>query len=413
MMNRNRLPRWINVLIDSIADAPMSPLGRLAARQYGAPAPAGSVPTTCFADRATRVLIAPVNYSGQGREWARALEESAQSISAQNLAVDVPGGFAFDADVVVPVATYHNDADWQRREFEAAARATHVLIEAEEPPFGRLYGRSVTAQAQALLDRGVDVAYLAHGTDARLPSRHMKANRWSYYGDESIYLPRAEAVAARNIALLENSGRPLFVSTPDLLLDVPGAHWCPVVVDPARWATARTERPLGAPLRVAHAPSVSAVKGTQLILPALERLVDDRIITLDLVTGVPSSEMPQRFADADVVIDQMRIGSYGVAAVEAMAAGCVVVGHVSTAVRSLVQAQSGKALPIIEATVDTIESALRELAIGGSLAPHREQGDHFVRAVHDGRFSARMLREHWIDHRTADDRKASIDASRR
>lgn len=413
MMDRNRLPRWINALVDSIADAPMSPIGRLAARQYGTPAPAGSVPSSRFADRRSRVLIAPVNYSGQGREWARALEHSTPDISAQNFAIDVPGGFSFDADIVVPVATYHNDSDWQRREFEAAAGATHVLIEAEEPPFGRLLGRSVAAQSQALLDRGVDVAFLAHGTDARLPSRHIETNPWSYYRDESIYLPRAETLAARNIALLESSGRPLFVSTPDLLLDLPSAHWCPVVVDPKRWETRRTARATGSPLRVAHAPSVSAVKGTQLILPALERLVDEKVITLDLVTGVPTTDMPQRFANADVVIDQMRVGSYGVAAVEAMASGCVVVGHVSDEVRALITAQSGANLPIVEATVDIIERVLRDLAGDQSFMSRRAQGLDFVQKLHDGRYSAKVLREHWIDRIRADDRRGTADASTR
>src|SRR5690349_8170358 len=99
----------------------MSPIGRLAARRLGAPAPAGAVAATVFDDRPTRVLIAPVNYSGQGREWARALEAADPSISARNMAVDVPGGFAFDADLVVPVGTYHNGAEWQQRQFEAAA----------------------------------------------------------------------------------------------------------------------------------------------------------------------------------------------------------------------------------------------------------------------------------------------------
>lgn len=413
MMDRNRLPRWINALIDSIADSPMSPIGRLAARQYGTPAPAGSVPTTRFADRPSRVLIAPVNYSGQGREWARALEASTPDISAQNLAIDVPGGFSFAADIVVPVSTYHNDSDWQQREFEAASAATHVLIEAEEPPFGRLLGRSVAAQAQALLDRGVDVAYLAHGTDARLPSRHIDANPWSYYRHESIYLPRAEALAARNIALLEDSGRPLFVSTPDLLLDLRTARWCPVVVDPKRWEARRVERTNDNLLRVAHAPSVSAVKGTELILPALERLADEKVIVLDLVTGVPSADMPERFAGADVVIDQMRVGSYGVAAVEAMASGCVVVGHVSAEVRALVTAQTGAELPIVEATVDSIERVLRGLADDQSFESRRSHGLDFVHELHDGRYSAKVLREHWIDRRRATDRRAHSDASTR
>lgn len=401
-MDRYRVPRWVNSLIDWLADHPMSIPGRLAALRMGSPSPPGTVPVTRFDDRPRRVLIAPVNYSGQGREWARALEARDDTVSARNMAIDVPGGFSFDADVVVPVPTYHNDADWQRRQFDAACQATHVLIEAEEPPFGRLLGRSVKAQAEALLSRGVDVAYLAHGTDVRLPSRHVQENVWSHFSDPSIYTPRLEVLARRNIDLLAMSGRPVFVSTPDLLNDLPDAHWCPVVVDLDRWHTERELRPPGERLRVAHAPSATAVKGTELIIPMLEKLRDEGVVELDLIQGVPSAAMPSRFARADVVIDQMRIGSYGVAACEAMAAGCIVVGHITPEIRTLVRERTGQDLPIVEATPDTIESTLRTLA-AQHLDDHRERGRDFVRAVHDGRMAAQVLLDRWIRQDVLDD----------
>ncbi|WP_022893629.1 hypothetical protein [Agromyces subbeticus] len=412
MVNRNDLPRVVNAAIDAIADAPMSAIGRIAARRLGRPAPRGSVAATRFDDRPRRVLIAPVNYSGQGTAWARALERADPDLSARNMAIDVPGGFSFDADLVVPVGSYHNDADWQERQFEAASRATHVLIEAEEPPFGRLLGRSVGAQARALMNRGVNVAYLAHGTDVRLPSRHMAANSSSYYADPSIYVPRAEALAARNIALVEDSGRPAFVSTPDLLLDLPGATWCPVVVDLRRWAVDRVPRAQGTPLRVAHAPSVAAAKGTALIMPALERLEAEGVIRLDLISGVPSAEMPPAFAAADVVLDQFRAGSYGVAACEAMAAGCIVVGSVSQQVREEVRAQTGLEVPILEASPDTLERMLRDLAADPDLDARRADMTEFVGDVHDGRRSARALLEHWIAPATPHDRKDRSRATR-
>lgn len=409
-VNRNRLPRWVNAAIDRIADSPMSPLGKIAAKRLGTPAAHGSIPATTFAAADIRVLIAPVNYSGQGIAWARALETALPSASARNMAMAVPGGFSFDADLLVPVGTYHNDSDWQRRQFEAAAQATHVLIEAEEPPFGRLFGRSVTAQAEALRARGVNIAYLGHGTDVRLPSRHIAGNALSYYADPELYLPRAEQLAARNITLVRESGRPVFVSTPDLLVDLPQAVWCPVAVDPARWAAPdRAERDPEAPLRVAHAPSVAAYKGTPMIMPVLEKLRDEGIIEFDLIQGVPSHEMPERFARADVMLDQFRAGSYGVAACEALAAGCLVVGQVSEQVRSAVCEASGMTLPIVEATPATLEATLRSLANRDDLAPSRTNGINFINEMHDGRRAARALIEHWI---TAPDRKEHLGASR-
>lgn len=398
-MNRNRLPRWVNAVIDRIADAPMSPLGKLAARRLGQPAPTGSVGVTSFDPAPMKVLIAPVNYSGQGREWAQALENHGSDVSARNMAIEVPGGFSFSADLEVPVGTYHNDPDWQRRQLSAASAATHILIEAEEPPFGRLFGRSVAEQAAELERRGVSVAHMAHGTDVRLPSRHADGSRWSFYRDETAYLPRAEALAARNIALVEQSGRPAFVSTPDLLLDLPQAHWCPVVVREERWSVERPPRQPGHPLRVAHAPSNPVLKGTPLILPVLERLEDEGLIELRLVEGVPSARMPAVFAGTDVLLDQFRLGSYGVAACEAMAGGCVVVGQVSEQVRDVVRTVSGVELPIVEATPDTLERTLRNLA---GLSPEEfarmsSASKDFVRAVHDGRLSAGALRKNWID----------------
>lgn len=383
----------------------MSPVGKLAAARLGKPAPRGSVPATDFgvaddttaADADVRVLIAPVNYAGQGIVWARAIEAALPTAAARNMAIEVPGGFSFDADLLVPVGTYHNDTEWQQRQFDAAAHATHVLIEAEEPPFGRMLGRSVTAQAAALQAHGVNVAYLGHGTDVRLPSRHIAGNALSYYDDPALYLPRAEQLAARNIALVSDSGRPVFVSTPDLLVDLPQAIWCPVAVDPARWtAPDRAEREPGAPLRVAHAPSVAAYKGTQLIMPTLERLRDEGVIEFDLIQGVPSHDMPARFAQADVLLDQFRAGAYGVAACEALAAGCLVAGQVSDQVRTVVQRDTGHELPIIEATPDSLEATLRELASRNDLAARRTAGINFIREVHDGRRAARALIEHWI-----------------
>ncbi len=408
MVNRNALPRWLNAGIDAIADAPTSVIGRLAARRLGAPAARGSVPATHFADRPRRVLIAPVNYSGQATAWARALERADPALSARSMAVDVPGGFSFAADLVVPVSTYHNDRDWQERQRAAAYTATHLLVEAEEPPFGRLLGRSVRAQVDDVIAAGVDVAFLAHGTDVRLPSRHLASTEWSPYHHPSLYVPRAETLAARNIAYLADTRRPVFVSTPDLLVDVPWARWCPVVVDPQRWAAPPREP--SDRLRVAHAPSVGPVKGTDLLLPALRRLEADGVIELELVQGVASADMPAVFARADVVVDQVRLGSYGVAACEALAAGCVVVGRLSDQVRETVQAQTGSAPPIVQADPRILEDVLRELA-GSDLAELRAEGIRFVQRVHDGSLSARILRENWIAPHEKDSRKAGTHAS--
>ncbi len=96
------------------------------------------------------------------------------------------------------------------------------------------------------------------------------------------------------------------------------------------------------------------MKGTQLIAPVLERLAERGTIDFRYVEGVAAADMPALYGEADIVLDQFRIGSYGVAACEAMAAGRVVVGHVSPAVRSHVLRATGLELPIVEATPDSL-----------------------------------------------------------
>lgn len=400
LRDRNAAPRWVNRLVDSIADSPTSPLGRLAARRLGMPdrrvvAPVLTLPP----GGGPRVVIAPVNYSGQGREWARALEESGAGVIARNFALEVRGGFEYPADLVVPIPTYHNDPRWQREQFEAvAATASHLLVEAEEPPFGRLLGRDTRRQALALIGRGVDVAFMAHGTDLRLPSRNVARTPWSLYTDPSVYAPRLETLARRNRQLLDQLGRPVFVSTPDLLWDVEDAAWVPVVVDGERWGAPRALTDPARPLRVAHAPSVSALKGTPLITPVLRALEAEGVIEYRAVSGVTTDDMPAVFRDADVVLDQFRVGSYGVAACEAMAAGCVVVGHVLPDVRTHVRAATGRDLPVVEAAPDTLEAVLRALAADRSAVLEiGSAGALFVDEVHDGRLSARVLIDRWLD----------------
>lgn len=393
LARRNSFPGFANRAIDYVADHPMGLLGRLAARRMGAVRevpPASVVPHSPI-----RLLIAPVNYSGQAVLWARALERADASISARNMSLAVPGGFSFDTDLEIPIPAYHNSRQWQQAQLDSVLHLTHVLIEAEEPLFGRLFGRDTAREAAALAAAGVSVAFLCHGTDVRLPSRHRQSTPWSPYRDPGLYTDRLERLARSNAAMIAAAGRPVFVSTPDLLADVPAAHWCPVVIDTARWDAEVVQH--SGPLRVAHVPSSALVKGTGLIEPMLRELHDEGVIDYRPVVGVASAGMPAIYRDTDVVLDQFRLGSYGVAACEAMAAGRTVIGHVLPEVRATVSRATKRELPIVEATPDTLEAVLRALAADREqLAAHAAAGRSFVAEAHDGRMSARVLREHWL-----------------
>ena len=74
----------------------------------------------------------------------------------------------------------------------------------------------------------------------------------------------------------------------------------------------RRRREPGPRVRIVHAPSRRAGKGTAGVLDAIETLQREGApIDLDLIEGVPHAEARQRYAAADLVIDQVRLGWYG------------------------------------------------------------------------------------------------------
>ena len=344
-----------------------------------------------------RVFIAPANYAGQGYRWARALEVN-PTVSARNMVYAEINPFGYDVDFAVRWRTVTHSRKWQKEQLKALTGAfTHVLIEAQFPPLGGMFNQDVYKQVKALRDGGTRVAMVCHGSDIRLPSRHKVLEEWSpFINDDWVPVEKLEKVMLKNRQLLDNINGPTFVSTPGLLLDVPYAHLLPVVIDPELW---KSSNPVltRKRLKVVHIPSNPLVKGTAEIADALNRLHDEEVIEYVQVSGVTHEEMPLIFGDCDVVLDQFRLGDYGVGACEAMAAGRLVVSHVSEQVRTEVLSATGLSLPIVEANIDNIEFVLREIAQNRKhYAEIARKGPGFVRHVHDGSFSRQVLEKYFL-----------------
>ena len=111
-----------------------------------------------------------------------------------------------------------------------------------------------------------------------------------------------------------------FCLNPDLLQFVPGAEFLPY----ASYGEIGRRQPAGGPerpLRVVHAPTKRAVKGTDIIMAASAALQASQPHELVIVENCPREEALRRYAEADVLVDQVRIGWYGGLAVEAMSMG--------------------------------------------------------------------------------------------
>ena len=71
--HRSSMPAWVDRLMESVARHPDGVAGRIVSRLLGGGGPG---PVTAVPDAPVRVYIAPTNYSGQGYQWARALERA-------------------------------------------------------------------------------------------------------------------------------------------------------------------------------------------------------------------------------------------------------------------------------------------------------------------------------------------------
>jgi len=343
-----------------------------------------------------RLLVGPVDFAGQASAWARAAK-TLPHVSACSFAVNNDASFTSGADYSVDRDTFTDDA-WSRKHEAWIGGFTHVIIEAGRPITGTRHGLDCAGELPVLEEMGVKIALVAHGSDVRRPDSHRRREPDSPFADLDSKDSKVRQKYADRIAPLIDSWPWAFASTPDLLEDIPRARWLPAVVDPERWLAKPWEPPTGRgaawPPLVVHVPSSTHMKGTEAIERVLRRLVEGGRIRYRPMRNVPHDDMPSVMAEADIVIDQFAIGSYGVAAVEALATGRLVVGHVRPEVRHRVMQDTGWSLPIVESTSATLEQVIEVLL--GDVSAWQDQallGPAFVDDVHDGRLSAAILDE--------------------
>jgi glycosyltransferase involved in cell wall biosynthesis len=135
------------------------------------------------------------------------------------------------------------------------------------------------------------------------------------------------------------------------------------------------ERPV-----IVHAPSSRRRKGTEHVIAACEGLDAD----LQIVEGLHHDEAFERYRDADIVVDQLNAGWYGLFAIECMALGKPVVTYLRDEAVRRTEEAFGVEVPIVSSTADTLRERLRGLVADAS-ERHRIglASRAYVERVHD------------------------------
>ncbi|MGH2934156.1 MAG: hypothetical protein ACRDL2_06530 [Gaiellaceae bacterium] len=179
----------------------------------------------------------------------------------------------------------------------------------------------------------------------------------------------------------------VIVGSYDAVRWVPNAYVVPPGIDVASIAPAPPKAE-GRPV-VLHAPSSRARKGTAEVVAACEELGLD----LDLVEGLDHREAFERYRTADLVVDQLNAGWYGMFAIEAMALGKPVVAFLHEQAAQRTKDAFGVDVPIVHATKQTLTDVLRRL----TSSPEELQrigaaSRAYVERVHDlSRIADRLL----------------------
>ncbi|HEU6445716.1 MAG TPA: hypothetical protein VFL61_11720 [Gaiellaceae bacterium] len=176
------------------------------------------------------------------------------------------------------------------------------------------------------------------------------------------------------------------VGSYDALRWMPDAHVLPPGVDLRDYAPAPVvehERPV-----VLHAPSSRRRKGTEHVIAACEGLD----VELDVVEGLRHDEARRHYERADLVVDQLNAGWYGIFALEAMALGKPVLGYLRPEAVHETERALGVEVPIVQATKETLRDRIAELA--GDAERRRRVGAAsraYVERIHDADKCAEQL----------------------
>lgn len=340
----------------------------------------------------TSLAIGPINTAGQAYQWSEAVAREL-GISAWSFSGSRKSARRIAEPAHYQIPYYRLRPRLIRKVWiQSLLRSrTHLLVESMSPLFGDPRRSMLSDELGLIQDRGLVVGTIFHGSDIRSPARHMARLSHSYFPlwEESQRKALEEQTTRRRDAV-EASGIPSFVSTPDLILDVPGATWLPLVIDTGRWRNDRSALKNKRPV-VLHLPSRRRppIKGSDIIDPILADLDRKGMIDYRSPTrAVPHQEMPGLVREADVVVEQILSGFYGVAAVEGMAAGRLVIGYVGDEVRMTMPEDP----PILDATPeDFLSTMLQVIANRADYTDLAASGPAYVERIHSGNMSAQIL----------------------
>lgn len=237
---------------------------------------------------------------------------------------------------------------------------------------------------------GIPMFVHYQGNDARQGDASLARFKVSIaaHAKEGYYDEISDRFKRRMIQRMATYCDAIYAVNPDLLHVLPaGTKFVPYShISLAEWTPIYPDAESTAPLRIGHAPSDRQVKGTDLVLRAIEALRSEgHRLEMILVEGVSHEAAKQRYESIDLLVDQLFAGWYGGLAVEAMALGKPVIVYIREGDLHFVPEAMRCELPFVQAGPDTILDDLRSVVTmsRGELHALGRRSRAFVERWHD------------------------------
>jgi glycosyltransferase involved in cell wall biosynthesis len=326
---------------------------------------------------APRVLHAPAEIAGQASTLARALR--ALGVEAHSLAYN-PGFPQYEPDEMRP---YDAMSPLPRYAGYLASALRHYRRwDVYHFHFGRTLIPPHNVDLPLLRALGKRVVFHYHGCDVRdrefMLAHHERATCTEC--DPFCVPARQRRILASAVRHADAE----LISTPDLLDSAPRAGHLPVAAEITQYPFAP---PRGAPKLVVHAPTNRLIKGTRYVEAAFEALKPEFPgVRFAVAEKLPWRELMALLQQADVVVDQLFMGWYGMVAVEAMALGKPVLCFIREDFEPLL-----RDCPIVRCSSADLVARLRETLAAADLVALGERGRAYAEREHDARAIAGRL----------------------
>lgn len=327
-----------------------------------------------------KVFIGPLNIASQPYYLAEGLRKF--GIDAHCITYET-GTFGYQT---------HKSYAWPKAPAERVEVFNRALMEAYEENFDiyHFFQRPfyfpipsgdhdsfIGSEIPLLKSRGKRVAYRFTGWELVNRELEMQKNPYSafHHGWDGRFNPELKA---EYLEFLRAQVDAFMVVDPMMHEHCPEADIVPRILPVSDFEEVGIEKK-AVPL-IVHAPSNNVYKGSKFILKAFEDLRNEGLkFDVQLLNRVLYTEALDWYRRADIIVDQVLIGWYGVLATECMAMGKPVAVYVRDDL-----AKTPEDIPIHNINLDTIKDQLRNLIQDFDLRNDlATRGRGYVKAVHD------------------------------